>query len=85
MYGLFKDLITEEPPKKPYGIFMKRKSEIGYTESDNKFVCCKTCWHRVKKKGNNKHYNKCWQIGISDSEASDIKIRMVCRLWKERS
>jgi len=42
---------------------------------------CGSCEHFTRVFGNTKMYSKCELLGISNSEATDIRKRDVCDLW----
>ena len=45
--------------------------------------CCKWCKHLVVSQGNTKKYFKCSLMGVSSSEASDIRLYNVCNKFEE--
>ena len=51
-----------------------------YRKSDS--PQCKTCIHHVVFKYHDKYYHKCELLGISNSEATDIRVGYVCNKWE---
>ncbi len=47
------------------------------------FKRCKTCDHHRVFEYHDKYYHKCELLGISNSEATDIRVSYVCDKWKE--
>ena len=79
-----KDLFGNEvhPPKTiPRHGYKRLKYARGYKRSNDPIRRCKYCRHCVKVYGNTRDYYKCRLIGISSSEATDIRLRNVCMLW----
>lgn len=53
----------------------------GYDETNR----CKDCVYHKCLHYNNKNYHKCKMIGISNSEATDIRLKdFACNLFKKR-
>ncbi len=55
-----------------------------YKKTLNTKICCRTCRHCVKIIHNGKTYYKCTLLGISNSEATDIRLSYVCDRWEKR-
>lgn len=80
MKDLFGNEINETMPRPHHG-YKLLKHIRQYRLSDSKTRRCKFCRHRVQVWGNTRQYHKCRLIGITSSEATDIRLRNVCILW----
>ena len=78
MDSLFGENIPDSPPKKIQGVFNIWKHSNGY--SKDKKNKCQDCVHLTYIHGNLKTYYKCKLMGISNSEASDIRLKHGCNL-----
>lgn len=74
---LFGDM-TETEPNRSDSSYQRFKIQNHYRDAEDKKVSCKTCNHSRRMNYHNKNYYKCLLIGISHSEATDIKLKMVC-------
>ena len=73
---------NEEPAKpRPHHGYKLTKYIRRYKRSNDKIRRCKTCIHLAYTNPNGKRYYKCKLIGITTSEATDIRLRDVCDLW----
>jgi len=79
MKDLFGSEIAEQPM--PRHGYKRLKYARNYKRSDDPIRRCKHCMHCVGVYGNTKNYYKCRLIGITSSEATDIRLRNVCMLW----
>jgi len=61
-----------------YQIF---KQKNNYRKSDSGLKC-KNCNHHHRYEYHNKYYHKCDLLGVSNSEATDIRISFVCDKWE---
>lgn len=59
---------------------VKRRSN--YRQTTAKEKCCKYCKNKRTFEYHNKNYHKCMLIGISHSEATDIRLGNVCDKWE---
>ncbi len=80
--NLFGEIVESEQNKKrgsmsPYQRF---KAVNKYRKSDG--PQCKTCEYHVIFRHHDKRYHKCELIGISNSEATDIRVSYVCNKFK---
>ena len=80
--NLFGDMQEMEPPNEPKSKYQRFKSMNHYQVSDN-VESCKSCAHCLKMEYHNKNYYKCELMGVSHSEASDIRLKMVCDKWSK--
>ena len=78
LFGELQEFNDKKESNSPYISFKKRNN---YHKAINKYACCKTCKYCLKKWGNTSNYYKCELIGVSSSEATDIRVRNVCNLW----
>ena len=63
-----------------YQLFKQRHN---YVKSTFKAISCKTCDHHHRYEYHNKYYHKCELLGISNSEATDIRESCVCNKWEK--
>lgn len=70
---------SKSPVRGKYNII---KARIHY-RLGTKEKCCKHCSSKMRIRYNDKTYYKCKNIGCSASEASDIRLKMVCDLFGE--
>ena len=80
--NLFGEEVSAEAQKKIHGYCNLWKKKNHYRVAENKDTCCKTCWFHISKEFHNKHYHKCQNLGNSESEATDIRLKNVCGLYK---
>ena len=67
--------------KEAHGVFMKWKQDNQYHKATNTKKCG-NCRYSVCCEYHNKNYYKCHLMGLSRSEASDIRVSYVCNKWK---
>lgn len=80
---LFKD--GETPiGKEPKGWAQKKKRRMGYHEAREDEPSCADCDHLIKQTYHDKNYYKCDLIGISRSEATDIRLKDTCNKNTEK-
>lgn len=84
MKSLYGYEIDDIPPKPPRGVFKKWKVENFYRKSDGDKKCGNCCSF-VELEHHNKTYFKCKLLGISNSEASDIRKSYVCNQHGRRT
>jgi hypothetical protein len=79
-----KDLFGKDIPDYPLdqqrgeSWYHSMKRTMGYRQTTAKEKCCKFCKQKRTFDYHNKNYHKCMLIGISHSEATDIRLRNVC-------
>jgi hypothetical protein len=62
--------------------YKKFKALYNYRKSEGEKKCG-NCLSHIKGMYHNKFYHKCERLGISNSEATDIRVNNVCDLYKE--
>ena len=77
--------IPEITNKNLWSKYQKFKSTNNYHKTADKEICCKNCAYRIFGYYHDKSYNKCELMGVSHSEATDIRISYVCRKFKEKA
>lgn len=84
MKSLFGEEIEYFPPEQPktLGKYQAWKLTHKYRKSESKDIRCKNCEHLCSGEYHNKNYHKCELMGISHSEATDIRVGYVCNLFK---
>lgn len=61
---------------------LKQKFRLHYGFLEGKY--CKTCKYHSRFEYNYKYYHKCEKLGISNSSATDIRLKDVaCKLYEE--
>lgn len=83
--NLFGELQDEPKPKHRPGKFQSFKVLNKYRPCENKAARCKNCKNSVYLNHHDKHYYKCELMGISMSEASDIRANHVCELFQKEN
>lgn len=69
-----------EPALSPY---QKRKKQLQYRKADkDSDERCKNCEHCIRISYHGKNYYKCELIGMSHSEATDIRLSYTCNQFK---
>lgn len=81
MKSLFNEDIPETVKPKPRGRFNIWKTENNYRKSSGEQKC-KVCQHSERHRDRSKFFWKCRIMGISSSEASDIRAGHVCNRFK---
>ena len=61
--------------------YQKFKYVNNYRVSEREVDKCLVCKHSCHIQGNVKKYYKCRLLGVSSSEATDIRLRNVCDLF----
>lgn len=83
------DLFSEEdtPVKPPaQGHIQQRKKRLGYSpDGGDPEQRCGNCRHLIKRTYHGRNYYKCALIGISHSEATDIRLAGRCKRWEHES
>ena len=79
--NLFGDMQEIDPVSEPKSKYQRFKSMYHYRESIGA-ERCKNCINCIVINYHNKNYYKCEIMGISNSEASDIRIKMICDRWR---
>jgi len=74
--------VKNEEYIKPRGYCQLFKATNNYRKSQLKTHNCGTCEHIVRAEGNTKNYWKCKLLGISSSEATDIRKSYICNKHK---
>ena len=68
---------------KKYGSkYLEFKGVNNYRKSDNKEVRCKTCEYYMTGDYHTKTLHKCELLGVSHSEATDLRVNNVCDKWE---
>ena len=80
MLNLFGE--DQEPDKKVTGHFKTWRQRNGYKKSVSFEKQCRICRHLRTFEYHNKKYHKCSLQGVSQSEASDIRLSDVCDLFE---
>jgi len=78
--NLFGDVVPKRQPKSAYQLFKEKNK---YRESETETRACKNCGHHQAFKPNLKIYHKCALMGVSRSEATDTRLKMVCDGWEQ--
>jgi hypothetical protein len=65
---------------KPLSVYQRFKLINRYRKSDS--PQCKTCKYHLVFEYHDKYYHKCELLGISNSEATDIRVSYVCNKWE---
>lgn len=78
--NLFGDMQEIDPANEPKSKYQRFKSMYHYRESTG-LERCKTCDLCLLSEYHNKNYYKCELMGSSHSDASDIRLKMVCDKW----
>ena len=68
--------------KKGQSDYQYRKQNLDYRLGD-KNKCCKNCKHLWSFHYHGKNYHKCELIGISQSAATDIRLKNTCKRWEK--
>ena len=79
MLNLFGE--EQEPDKKVTGHYKVWRNRNGYKKSVSFQEQCRICIHKRTFEYHNKNYHKCVLQGVSQSEASDIRLSNVCDLF----
>jgi hypothetical protein len=84
-YDIFGNLVEiedEEEINQPKRITLKEKFRLEYGFLPDKK--CKDCKYHQKFEYHYKNYHKCEKLGISNSEATDIRLKdTACTLYEE--
>jgi len=79
--GSKKEVVKEEDP------WMKGNKEwkirVGYRLAEDEERSCKACKYRIRIKYHGKSFNKCEKLGLSHSEATDIRLKCICNLYEK--
>lgn len=62
--------------------YMIWKKSVHYRKSENKLERCGTCTHHSHGQYNTKYLHKCRLLGLTHSEATDIRVKNVCDKWE---
>ena len=79
--NLFGELV-EYPENRHRSQYQLIKRFNNYRLSNDNDVRCKNCVSHVAIEYHDKTYHKCLLIGVSNSEATDIRISHVCDKWR---
>jgi len=79
MLNLFGE--DQEPDKKTIGHYKIWRAKNEYGKSLSLERQCRNCTYKRSFDYHNKCYHKCELQGISQSEASDIRLSNVCEQW----
>jgi hypothetical protein len=81
--NLFGEIVEAEPKIKiRQSIYQRFKFYNNYRKCDG-LVKCGNCKHHKAFAYHNKIYHKCELLGISNSEATDIRVSSVCDKWEK--
>ena len=81
LFGEIVDIdFTQHKNNSRYQLFKQRHN---YMKATYKAISCKTCDHHFRLEYHNKYYHKCELLGISNSEATDIRVSSVCNRWEK--
>lgn len=80
MINLFGE--EQAPDKKVIGVYKVWRARNGYKKSLSFEKQCRICKHMRGFEYHKKNYYKCVLQGISQSEASDIRLGNVCDLFE---
>jgi len=74
------NLFGEEqgPDKGTMRVYKKWRAKHEYRKSSSFAKQCNNCEHRISFNCHNKRYHKCALQGVSQCEASDIRLSYVC-------
>ena len=85
MINLFGEEIKDELLKVRMSKYQRIRDEYNYRPGIPELKrSCRYCAKKVKFKYHNKTYYKCTIIGISRSEATDIRLGDMCDKWEEQ-
>ena len=73
------DFTIPKGHKSKYQLWKQRNN---YVKKNVTAISCKTCDHHRIFNYHNKIYHKCELLGISNSEATDIRVGHVCNKWE---
>lgn len=82
MDELHPDLFSEEPTpigQPAHGWAQRRKRDMGYRPAREGETTCADCVNCIRQSYHGKNYYKCDLIGISRSEATDIRLKDTCK------
>ena len=79
---LFGNEIKDISLKKFVGKYEVFRARYNYRESTNE-ESCKNCQACRRMEYHDRVYYKCLQQGVSNSSSSDIRLKMVCDLFKK--
>lgn len=83
--NLFGEMQQElKPANKFVSEYQKWKARNNYRDAVDK-KSCKSCEHRLRVHYHDKIYHKCNLMGVSSSEATDIRLKKVCDLFEEEN
>lgn len=80
LFGQEDDFKVVKPAQGEYQIFKRRNNYRKSTDTQ----MCGNCFYSVYCDYHNKNYWKCKLMGVSHSEASDIRKSYICNKHKER-
>lgn len=83
MINLFGE--EQEDYKKVLGHYKKWRQKNNYKKAFSFEKQCRTCKNERGFEYHNKHYHKCELQGISQSEASDIRLSYVCDFFNSKT
>ena len=78
--NLFGEEVDAEEVSRNPSKYQRFKQINHYRKSDS--PQCKTCKYHACYEYHNKYYHKCELLGISHSEATDIRVSFVCDKWE---
>jgi hypothetical protein len=81
MLDMFGNEITEKPPE-VHGYYKKWESDHHYRPATEHLRSCARCKYCKVIEYHDKRYRKCSLLGISASEASDIRASGLCDLFE---
>jgi hypothetical protein len=81
---LFGAEVSDAMPTKARSPFQAWKARYHYRDCTIMGESCRTCVALVKNVTHSRTYHKCREMGVSSSEATDIRLHSVCDLWRWR-
>jgi hypothetical protein len=76
--NLFESPDIHKPLTTGTGLFETRKKLYRYRQSNDRYRRCKYCSHLRKIAAGSRNFYKCALIGITQSPATDIRLKSVC-------
>jgi len=71
-------------PTAHLSLYQRIKLGNAYRLASDKTESCRYCIHRHHYKYHDKHYHKCDLIGVSHSEATDIRLKNTCNKFGKK-
>lgn len=84
MEELHPDLFSDKPTPISQPKTGSLKDQIGYKKADKGEPSCKDCPNIRRLHHHDKTYYKCTKLGISNSEATDVRLSGTCKYHPEK-